>query len=288
MKRIVTFMFILSCLMTAQAQEFNLFPEADVDADGWLWFDTQEKIDKYVGVIDEDNYTVDPNGKIIQMAYANILPDYPETIADPEAYGVDKTGDYVDDGGNPDEAIKGSIILAGASSSMGSLNGGCLVLNLPSCSNISLYLSSEASVYARTLKLTAGHSIDEDDSTGEDAAWVGSTKAIFSKATVFSPLANAGHYKWVTAATDNNGYNEGVTFVSDAPVYFCLQNCRNRTIYVHGIKVTTPKQEVAGVTSIAATSAPTEVYSLDGRRLSKAARGLNIIRQNGQTRKVLQ
>lgn len=289
MKRIFTFIFAMGCIVTAQAQ-YNLFPVEDVDADGWLWFDTQEKIDKYVGVIDEDNYTVNPNGKIVQMAYANILPDYPETFADPDILGVDKAGEYIEDGGNQEEAIKGAIVLAGASSSMGSLNGGCLVLNLPSCSTISLYLSSEASMYARTLMLTAGHAIDVDDSpAGDDAPqWVGSTKSIYSKATMFSPLHGAGHYKWETAATDNNGYNEGVTFESDGPVYFCLQNCRNRTIYVHGIKIITPKQETTGISGVAAdASAPVEIYSLDGRRLSEFTHGVNIIRQNGQTRKMI-
>ena len=88
MKKIVTLAMLAVATMSASAQEtFNLFSPADCDADGWLWLNTQEKIDRYVGKINEDAYTVDPNGKVIQLAFANINPDYTETYADPEAYG---------------------------------------------------------------------------------------------------------------------------------------------------------------------------------------------------------
>lgn len=245
MKKIFTLtMLSLLCTLTASAQSFNLFPAEDVDADGWLWFNTQEKIDKYVGLFNKDDYTVDPNGKVVQLVFANITPDYTLTIADPEVYGVDKAGNYSEDEGcNQDELIKGAIVLAPASGTMGTLNGGCLILNLPSCSTISLYLSSESSTYMRTLKILPTNGIDNDDSPAGGDPWTGSTKAIYSKASMFSTLSGAGHYKWETAATENNGYNTGVTFQSDEPVYFCLQNCRNRKVYIHGIKVTTPKQE---------------------------------------------
>ena len=277
MKKIFTLALALCGFTMAQAQ-YNLFNAADVDEDGWLWLNTQEKIDKYVGVIDEDNYTVDPNGKVIQMAYANITPDYPATVADPEAYGVDKKGKYfTDEEANKDEIIKGGIILASASGILGNTNGGCLVLNLPSCSSIGLYLSSEGSVFGRTLKLTAGHAIDNDDSTSGNP-WTGSTKAIYVQAGPFTvnSICDKGQYKWETAATDNNSYNEGVTFESDGPVYFCLQNCRNRPVYVHAIKVTTPKQESAGISDVATGKAPAVWHNLAGMQVKDPSNGIFI------------
>ena len=43
MKKIISTLFLgLACTIGVQAQEYNLF--YDVDADGWLWFDSQEKI----------------------------------------------------------------------------------------------------------------------------------------------------------------------------------------------------------------------------------------------------
>ena len=276
MKKIFTFVMCAMAAMSAGAQEFNLFDAADCDADGWLWLNTQEKIDKYVGVIDEDNYTVNPNGKIIQMAFANIAPDYPETTADPDIIGTDKAGYVIgQEGYVADEAFKGAITIAGASAQM-STNGGCLVLNLPSCSTISLMLSSEASMLGRTLMLTPGYGIDNDDSTGEDK-WIGHTKAIYSKATLFDKLHSLGQWKWETAATDHGRTNGDLTFVSENPVYFALQNCHKYPIYVHAIKVTTPKQESAGISDLSANSGTNgPVYNLAGQRVKHASKSILI------------
>lgn len=285
MKKIVTLGLFALATISATAQEYNLFSPADCDADGWLWLNTQEKIDRYVGKINEDAYTVDPNGKVIQMAFANINPDYTDTYADPEAYGVDTQGNTIlDEGVNKDECIKGGIVLAPASAMM-SMNGGCLVLNLPSCATIDLMLSSEARMLGRTLMLSPNNGIDNDNSTGENP-WTGDTKSIYAKASVLGSLHGAGQWKWEGIESLNNGFNEGVTFKSESPVYFALQNCHKYAIYVHAIRITTPKQETVGISDIK-TNTVSEVFSLDGRRQAKATRGLNIIRQNGVTRKVI-
>ena len=87
MKKIISTLILgLACTIGVQAQEYNLF--YDVDADGWLWFDSQEKIDKYVGLCNEADNKIDPNGKIIQMVPADIAPDYPPTYADPPEKAV--------------------------------------------------------------------------------------------------------------------------------------------------------------------------------------------------------
>ena len=78
MKKIISTFFLgLACTIGVQAQEYNLF--YDGDADGWLWVDSQEKIDKYVGLCNEADNKIDTNGKIIQMVPADIAPDYPPT-----------------------------------------------------------------------------------------------------------------------------------------------------------------------------------------------------------------
>jgi len=277
MKKIFTLALLAMTAMGAQAQEYNLFPAEDVDADGWLWLNTQEKIDKYVGIINEDDYTVDPNGKIIQMAYANITPDYPATVADPEAYGVDTNGNYLtDEGVNKDECIKGGIILAPASAQMSS-NGGCLVLNLPSCSTIGLLLSSEFSMLGRTLMLSPTNAIDNDNSVGDNDPWTGDTKVIFSKATLFDKIHNYGQYKWETVATDNaRSPNGNLNFVSDSPVYFAYQNCHRYPVYVHAIKVTTPRQESAGISNVATGKAPAVWHNLAGMQVKDPSNGIFI------------
>lgn len=275
MKKIFTLALLAMAAMSANAQ-YNLFDPADVDADGWLWLDTQAKIDKYVGAFDEDNYTVNPNGKPIQMAFANITPDYPETVADPTVAGTDEAG-YIEgqEQYTPGQNKTGAIVLAPASAMM-SMNGGCLVLNLPSCATISLYLSSEMRMLGRTLMVTPGFDMGIDDSTG-DNPWTGHTKSIFAKASVLGSLHGAGQWKWEGVESANNGYNEGLTFVSDSPVYFAFQNCHRYPIYVHGIKVTTPKQESAGVNEIVApVKSDHHIYNLAGMRMKVAGKGLYI------------
>ena len=278
MKKIVTLAMLAVATMNASAQEtFNLFSPADCDADGWLWLNTQEKIDRYVGKINEDAYTVDPNGKVIQLAFANINPDYTETYADPEAYGVDTQGNTIlDEGVNKDECIKGAIVLAPASAMMAT-NGGCLVLNLPSCATIDLMLSSEARMLGRTLMLSSTNGIDNDNSTGENP-WTGDTKSIYAKASVLGSLHGAGQWKWEGVESLNNGFNNDITFKSESPVYFALQNCHKYPIYVHAIRITTPKQETVGIQeNIANKQERNAYYNLAGQRMTSPVKGINII-----------
>jgi hypothetical protein len=278
MKKIVTLAMLAVATMSASAQEtFNLFSPADCDADGWLWLNTQEKIDRYVGKINEDAYTVDPNGKVIQMAFANINPDYTETYADSEAYGVDTQGyTILDEGVNKDECIKGAIVLAPASAMMAT-NGGCLVLNLPSCATIDLMLSSEARMLGRTLMLSSTNGIDNDNSTGENP-WTGDTKSIYAKASVLGSLHGAGQWKWEGVESLNNGFNNDITFKSESPVYFALQNCHKYAIYVHAIRITTPKQETVGIQeNIANKQERNAYYNLAGQRMTSPVKGINII-----------
>ena len=278
MKKIVTLAMLAVATMNASAQEtFNLFSPADCDADGWLWLNTQEKIDRYVGKINEDAYTVDPNGKVIQLAFANINPDYTETYADPEAYGVDTQGNTIlDEGVNKDECIKGAIVLAPASAMMAT-NGGCLVLNLPSCATIDLMLSSEARMLGRTLMLSSTNGIDNDNSTGENP-WTGDTKSIYAKASVLGSLHGAGQWKWEGVESLNNGFNNDITFKSESPVYFALQNCHKYAIYVHAIRITTPKQETVGIQeTITNKQERNAYYNLAGQRMTSPVKGINII-----------
>jgi hypothetical protein len=279
MKKIFTLAMLAIATMNASAQNtYNLFNPADCDADGWLWLNTQEKIDKYVGKINEDAYTVDPNGKTIQMAFANINPDYPETYADPDAYGVDTQGNTIlDEGVNKDECIKGAIVLAPASA-QSSVNGGCLVLNLPSCATIDLILSSEASMLGRTLMISPNNGIDNDNTPAGGESWTGDTKVIYSKATLFGKLHGAGQWKWEGVESLHNGNNGELTFKSESPVYFAFQNCHRYAIYVHAIRVTTPKQETVGIQeNIINMQESDTYYNLAGQRITSPVKGINII-----------
>ena len=58
MKKKITLCLALLALLPigASAQTtYNLFPKSDADADGWIWLDSEEKIEKYVGTINEED-----------------------------------------------------------------------------------------------------------------------------------------------------------------------------------------------------------------------------------------
>ena len=70
-RKITTLLMAFGAILFANAQEYNLFDPADVDANGWIWFDTQEKIDKYIGQANNEDGKIDPDGKIIQLICAD-------------------------------------------------------------------------------------------------------------------------------------------------------------------------------------------------------------------------
>ncbi len=295
MKKIFTLVMVAMAAMSSYAQQ-NLFDATDVDADGWIWFDTDEKINKYVGNAEDkmdvngfdwENYAINPQGKPIQLAYAYVAPDYTTSYANSLIPGTDEAG-YMEgqEGYTEGQAKTGSIVLASAGSTM-TANGGILLLNLPSCVSINLFMSSEKSFLGRTLMVTPGYNMSQDDSeTGADP-WTGHTKAIYTKATVFGKLHGAGQFKWEGIESLNNGNNTGVTFKSESsPVYFGFQNCQNSDIYIHGMKVTIAGS--TGINNIAADShVAFEVYSLDGRQQQSMKQGLNIVRHNGVVKKII-
>ena len=100
MKKIFIFPFLLLSVMAAIAQTSgrNLFDATDIDENGWIWFDTAEKIDKYIGIINEEDYLVDPDGKPIQLVYADIYPDYPASEASADFIGAGTDGETGSEG----------------------------------------------------------------------------------------------------------------------------------------------------------------------------------------------
>ena len=149
MKKIVTLALLFAGAFTSAAYaQGNLFTPADCDANGWLWFDTQAKIDKYVGDANSDKLI-----KMIPTAYQEeVEPDIFEPLyntASPTVYGagtdgylpgVDSTGATLGA-----DAKQGAIVLAPASPYT-SFNGGSILLHLPSCYHLEVFLSAESSI----------------------------------------------------------------------------------------------------------------------------------------------
>lgn len=228
MKKFYFMMALILCAMSATAQNYNLFSASDIDKDGWLWFDTQAKVEKYVGICDEENYKADPNGKKIQMIYADQLPAYPQTTVDPDAIGYGKGGELKAEGYK-----KGAIILAPASA-IGATNGGGILIMMPSCSELSINVSCEGMVNCRLLS-----SADVNTAFGD----YGVRQVYLAP---FKKFAGAGNTSVKGLETKTNG-NDNITIKSDKPVYAYFENNTKGEVYIHGIRViTTTKNEDGG------------------------------------------
>lgn len=284
MKKLFTFSFLLLATMVAVAQ--NWFDAKDKDEDGWIWFDTEEKIDKYIGLINETDYLVDPAGKPIQLVYADIYPDYPASNASADIIGAGTDGETGSEGSRT-----GAIMLQPSSGTM-AINGGGFVVCMPSCHSYAICYSSNSRVMARlvaTKNANAPMSSSLPECTlDSESGW----RVISAKyANLFSRLPN-GISTWSGLEELNNGYEPIVTMQSDDPIYVWFQSATEDTIYIHGIKVVTQEDAATGIVDVnAATAGSQAVHSVDGRRVAgnfaEQGRGLYIVTEQGKSKKVI-
>lgn len=276
---------VLCAANGAFSQDYNLFPSAD----GWVWFNTQANIDRYVGLINETDYKVatGDNAKLIQLVYADQIPDYPASTADASYIGAGKTGVIGTEG-----STTGALRLLPSSASM-TANGGGFVVCMPSCSTFSIDYSCSSSVMGRIVATTNSEAtmsrVASDCALTDATGW----KIISAKyMSVFKKLPY-GHSQWIDIEDLNNG-SDVVTIQSTTPIYVWFQSATKDTIYIHGIKVTTPKQETASVKNVAAANdeVKEQMFSIDGRRMdvreniNALKRGLYIIKNGNGVKKI--
>ncbi len=272
MKKVYLALALTLCAIGVQAQEYNLFRASDVDANGWLWFDSQEKVDRYVGTCNEEDYKVDPESKIIQLVYADQVPTYPETTVDPTAVGYGKEGNLGAEG-----AKTGAIILP-AATALGATNGGGFVVCMPSCSTFSMNVSCEGGISCQLM------SSDKIETVFSDYG----VRQVYLNP--FKKFAGAGNTTVTGLETKTNG-TDNITIKSDKPVYVYFRSNTKNEIFVHGIKVTTPKQETTGISLQANSSVSAkEVYTIDGIKVGNSLKGLKgglyIVKDGDKVRKV--
>ena len=245
-RKITTLLMAFGAILFANAQEYNLFDPADVDANGWIWFDTQEKIDKYIGQANNEDGKIDPDGKIIQLICAD-FGDYEDTTVDSEVKGA---GPDKEIGG--EKAKTGAIVTASSSAGM-TANGGGFVVRMPSCVSFNLFVSSGVTTYVRMLGTT------DQSKSFKDYSIV---SAAFT--TIFKPLMSGGGQKeWTQIETLDNGDEPHFKLKSDAPMYARFESLTKAPLYIHGMKVLTSTKP----TGIYNQSANAEI-AFDGTVLS--------------------
>lgn len=239
MKKIVTLALLFAGGLTSSAYaQGNLFTPADCDANGWLWFDTQAKIDKYVGDANSD--------KIIKMVptkyQVEVEPDIFENLkntASPTVYGagtdgylpgVDSTGATLGA-----DAKQGAIVLAPATNAIMAMNGGGILMHLQSCYSLNMFFSCEGHIKPV---------LQGVDGTKEtiDCSQI--------KSFPFTPLNSAysGQTTWNNMQDIENAFS--FKLKSENPVTMYLLSGTNNDLYLHGIKVQV-YGEGAGISSTA-------------------------------------
>lgn len=239
MKKIVTLALLFAGAFTSAAYaQGNLFTPADCDANGWLWFDTQAKIDKYVGEANSD--------KIIKMVptkyQVEVEPDIFENLkntASPTVYGagtdgylpgVDSTGATLGA-----DAKQGAIVLAPATNAIMAMNGGGILMHLQSCYSLNMFFSCEGHIKPV---------LQGVDGTKEtiDCSQI--------KSFPFTPLNSAysGQTTWNNMQDIENAFS--FKLKSENPVTMYLLSGTNNDLYLHGIKVQV-YGEGAGISSTA-------------------------------------
>lgn len=248
-KKITTLCFACFALTVSAQAQYNLFDAADVDADGWIWFDTQEKIDKYISQADNAAYKVDPKGKIIQLAGAD-FGEYVDTEAAADIVGAGTDGIIGGAG-----ALTGAIMIA-PNSGASSQNGGKVIVCLPSCVSFSLALSSDAKMFTMLMgAIDANTKLgDYDIITGKYATGI------------FTPLSPAGQKRWIDLEKLVGDKSPNRTLKTSEPIYASLMNMNRYPLYIHGMKVIT-STPTTGINSAKADSS----ISFDGKTLTVSA-----------------
>lgn len=282
MKKFLLTLAALGVITAANAQQtYNYFDPKDCDADGWLWFDSQAKLEKYCGwsIPGEKQYKIG----LLSATFENSDMQYEEPQLDGTIQGFNAAGER---GGA--DSWTGAVILNGSKSANGSdsPNGGGIILQLPDLAEFSLALSTEPQNIGVGLRGAKGWVEDVD------------CQSIYTNYRIgfwgVPPLATSSQYTW-----DNiqDVTNQATEFKLASPqgekVTAVVRNNRGDELYVQGIKVftytqTDYPQDGAAVAEIEADeNAPVEFFNLQGMKVSGDEPGIYVRRQGSKVSKVI-
>lgn len=259
MKKFLLTGLVLAASLSMNAQEtsetYNFFDPADCDENGWLWFDSAEKIAKYVG-----------EGLKIQLIDAPFEiddPDFPGEKIFPPSYADAAVKGYNTKGEEGGEGAKtGALVLAQAEGRgfFDSYGGGFLV-HMPDCASFDVVLSSsEGSIYT---ELYGERSYVD----AKDCRYIWNESDPSEWFPEDGPLTTEHYIEYLNVQSHAYDLTFGEGDVRD---YLTFQGNKgeNRTavfynrvtapLYVHGIRIKTYTDvsnaagDVAGVTDIAA------------------------------------
>lgn len=271
MKKILLTFAALAAMTAANAQTtYNYFDPVDCDENGWLWFDTQEKLDKYCG------YTNDFKIILSGAQYEDADGQYADCELDPEIKGYNKTGE---------QGVAGTwtgAIIAPAAKSSGAQNGGGFMLRLPDLAEFSVAMSSDYPLYQMVLM---GSKVATGDVERID---LGVVRGFMRP---FITLTTDYQYTWANLQNVKNEVS-GLTLASPLgeKVTAGLFVDIPEAVLIQGIKVFTytKMSDDTAVEGIEADeNAPVMFYNLQGVRVNGDEPGIYVRRQGSKTSKVI-
>lgn len=270
MKKFLLTLAALGVITAASAQQtYNYFDPKDCDADGWLWFDSQAKLEKYCGW--DSQFKI----QLLTASY-EVDGNFAEPTLDGTIPGYDKEGVAGADG-----TKTGALVIPRANT-YGSKDGGGFAMMLPDLAEFSVFMSSEGSLYQPCLEGGKG--------------WIERIDYMIVKgfARPFTKLTSDCQYQW------NNLQN----YERTEPTFKLQSTAGNKVtaaiiddqtsdILIQGIKVftytqTDYPQDGAAVAEIEADeNAPVEFFNLQGMKVSGDEPGIYVRRQGSKVSKVI-
>lgn len=297
MKKSLLTLAIASIAIGANAQEstdpvYNFFDPADCDGQGWLWLDSQAKLDKYVG-----------KGKKIQLVQAQYEvedPEYageyttPQCSVSPDFKGYNQLGEEGGEG-----SVTGGILLPAASydpdEDWWATDGGGILVEMPDCAVFELYVSQSLP----EVKFEFYAALEEtDDYTACKYIWDDDPDFWSDEG---GPVITeyAGPYLNIQDLEYDYDYGEGNPDIwsiygakgNPRTAYICNYTYTDEEynstcpIYIHGIRILTYTnvsgvEQEAGVNAVDAENANSVYYNLQGQKVNNPDKGV-YIRVNG-------
>lgn len=292
MKKFLLSIAAFAAVVSASAQTYNFFDPADCDAEGWLWFDSQDKFDKYVTKYKEtldskDNVTPDLTATtkilLLNATFENDMFEKEEATCDPTIKGYNAEGIQGGEG-----SWTGAIILPGCKSATGSddPNGGGFAFYLPDCAEFGVKLSTEPKAIGVGLKGAKGSWPILNDFASIQ---------VYLKMGIWGKLlASVPQFTWNNAQDVVNA-NTDLKLASEKghKVAGAVRNNRGDALLVQAIKIFTYTQteypEGAGVANIEIdnTNVPVEYFNMQGLKVANPENGLYIRRQGSKVEKIM-
>lgn len=272
MKKVLLTLAAFAAFSAVNAQQtYNYFDPADCDADGWLWFDTQDKLDKYCGW--DSSFKI----QLLTTTYEDSEGLYPEPELNGTMPGYDKEGVAGTAG-----TKTGAIVIPRATT-YGAKNGGGFMMWLPDLAEFSVFMSCEGSLYQPCLQGGEGWIERVDFQT------------VKGYARPFTKLTSDCQYQWNNLQNFENA-NSGFKLLSPAgtKVTAALMDDQTSDILIQGIKVFTYTKTSypeggsgVGEINVDDANAPVEFFNMQGMKVSGNEPGMYIRRQGSKTAKVI-